>query len=230
MTHNPFFAISCLEKSKFLSISIHNGLGVDAGGVYFFRRSEGSWGDEQKLVDINGDAGDVFGWSVAIYGKTAIVGAYQHDDDSGDDTGSATIVKYWNSTWLPSSYLKASDRAASDYFGYAVSISANCVVIGAFGHDGIAADAGAAYVFQKTSGDDTTPVTEWDPVVKLIASDGAAGDKFGVAVSISGPYAIVGAKWDINSAGSAYVYDISAGPSPSPSRAMPAIPLLLLDD
>jgi hypothetical protein len=207
-----------------------NGLGVDAGSVYFFLRSDGSWGNEQKLVDINGDDNDLFGWSVAIYGNTAIVGGYQHDDDSGDDTGSATIVKYWNNTWLPSCYLKAPDRSALDYFGYSVSISANCVVIGAFGHDSIAADAGAAYVFQKTSEDDTTPVTEWDLLDKLVASDGAAGDKFGVAVSISGPYAIVGATWDINSAGSAYVYDISTGPSPPHSGNMPAIPLLLLDD
>jgi hypothetical protein len=207
-----------------------NGFGVDAGSVYFFQRSEGVWGNEQKLVDINhGDDNDLFGWSVALYGNTGIVGAYQ-DDDSGDDTGSATIVKYWNNTWLPSYYLTAPDRSASDYFGYSVSISADCVLIGAFGHDSIAADAGAAYVFQKTSEDDSTPVTEWDPLVKLIASDGAAGDKFGGAVSISGPYAIVGAKWDMNSAGSAYVYNIFAGPSPPSSKAMPAIPLLLLED
>jgi len=202
-----------------------NSMGANAGCVYFFQRSEGSWGNEQKFLDINGDADDAFGWSVAIYGNTAIVGAYKHDDDSGDDIGSATIVKYWNDFWLPSFYLKASDRAASDSFGYSVSISANYVVVGAFNGDGIVDDTGAAYVFQKTSGDDTTPVTVWDQLVKLISSDGAAGDRFGYSVSISGPYAIVGATQDINSAGSVYLYDIFAG-----AGGMPAVPLLLLFD
>lgn len=206
-----------------------NSMGVDAGSVYFFQRSEGVWGDEQKLVDINGDDVDAFGRSVAIYGRTAIVGADQHDDESGDNTGSATIVKYWNNTWLPSAYLKAPDREALDYFGFSVSISADTVVIGAFNGDGMAADSGAAYVFQKTSEDDTTPVTGWDLLAKLIASDGAAGDKFGYSVSISGPYALIGATQDNNSAGSAYMYDIFPGPSPG-SGSMPGIPLLLLDD
>ena len=203
-----------------------NSMGTNAGCVYFYLLSEGSWGDEQKFLDINGDDDDAFGWSVAIYGKMAIVGAYQHDDDSGDDTGSATIIKYWNGAWLPSSYLKASDRAASDSFGYSVSISANDVAISAFNGDGVVDDTGAAYVFHKIAGDDTTPVTEWEQVAKLISSDGAAGDKFGYSVSISGPYVLVGATQDNNSAGSAYLFDIFAGPG----GIMPAIPLLLMGD
>lgn len=199
--------------------------GVDAGAVYFFQRSEGVWGDEQELFDLYGDDGDAFGWSVAIYGRMAIVGAYQHDDESGDNTGSAIIVKYWNNFWFRSASLEAPDREAMDYFGYSVSISADTVIIGAFNGNGMVADSGAAYVFRRTSEDDTTYETVWDPLAKLIASDGAAGDKFGYSVSISGPYALIGATQDNNSAGSAYMYDIFSG-----SGVMPGIQLLLLDD
>jgi hypothetical protein len=67
---------------------------------------------------------------------------------------------------------------------------------------------------------------------KLVASDNPWG--FGSAVAVSGRYAIVGAKGDINSAGSAYTYEIAAQLSPPPPRpstgSIPAIPLLLMDD
>jgi hypothetical protein len=51
--------------------------------------------------------------------------------------------------------------------------------------------------------------TAWLQKQKLIASDGAASDYFGVSVSISGDYAIVGADWDDDKgdySGSAYVF------------------------
>ena len=187
-------------------------------------RSEGSWGNEQKLVELTGDDDDNFGWSVAIYGKTAVIGAYLHDDDVGDDTGSARIAKYYNNFWFPSYLLQASDRAASDGFGYSVSISATTVIVSAFNGDGAVADSGAAYVFKQTSGDDSSPVSVWKQTAKLIASDGALGDRFGYAASISGPYALVGATQDNNTAGSAYLFDIYAAQALSP-----AIPGLLLN-
>lgn len=49
----------------------------------------------------------------------------------------------------------------------------------------------------------------WPPQDKLTASDGGGGDVFGVSVSISGDYAIVGARWaDEKGAdsGSAYIF------------------------
>ena len=200
-----------------------NSSGTAAGCVYFYLRSEGSWGDEQKLVELTGDDDDSFGWSVAIYGKTAVIGAYLHDDDAGDDTGSARIAKYYNNFWLPSYLLKASDRAASDSFGYSVSISATTVIVSAFNGDGAVADSGAAYVFKQTSGDDTTPLSVWKQTAKLIASDGAVGDRFGYSASISGQYALVGATQDNSTAGSAYLFDIYAV-----LALTPAIPGLLL--
>lgn len=197
---------------------------TDAGSVYFYRRVEGTWEDEQKLVYPSGEEdGDLYGWSVAIYGNTAIIGAYERDDGAG----SAMIAKYWSDSWYPSCYLYASDRAAADNFGFSVSISANYVIVGAFNGDGLVDDSGAAYVFRKTSGDDILPLSKWEQMAKLIASDGAGYDRFGVSVSISGPDALVGAKWDNNSAGSAYIFDIFG--DPVPLGATPGIPILLLD-
>ena len=98
--------------------------------------------------------------------------------------------------------LTASDGEALDYFGNSVSISGTEVVVGASSEDENGTSAGAAYVFSLI--DD-----EWTEVIKLIASDGAAADKFGESVAIEGNRIIVGAPFDdddaINS-GSAYVF------------------------
>src|SRR5210317_1418263 len=48
-----------------------------------------------------------------------------------------------------------------------------------------------------------------DSQTKILAADGAAGDTFGVAVSISGDYAIIGSPYDddtVNASGSAYIF------------------------
>ena len=74
-------------------------------------------------------------------------------------------------------------------------------------YDGIGADSGAAYLYQNNSG-------VWSQVQKLVPADLAAGDQFGISVSISGDYAIVGENYDAdfgNRSGSAYIYYNNAG-------------------
>lgn len=100
--------------------------------------------------------------------------------------------------------LIAVDGAASDSFGFAVSIHADTAVVGVpFADIGGTNAQGAAYVFVRSGG-------LWYQQAKLIASDGAATDQFGTAVAVYGDTAVVGApKDDIASdidQGSAYVY------------------------
>ena len=66
----------------------------------------------------------------------------------------------------------------------------------------IGEDSGSAYVFRFDS-------TDWFQEVKLLPSDGAAGDYFGYSVTISGDTAIIGAIFDDDNgenSGSAYVF------------------------
>ena len=202
-----------------------NDRGANSGSIFIFRRTDSTWSG-WRLIDPNGAADDELGWSVSIDGHFAIAGA--HYNDGGEDltnSGSARIFEelYDTGLWGTLTYhrLTPSDSAASDEFGFSVSISGDCAVVGTLKYTN---GAGTVYVFRKSTEDDN-----WPQLEKLIASDGSIWG-FGSAVSISGKYAVVGAKWDINSAGSAYVYNISAGPSPPSSKAMPAIPLLLLED
>jgi len=86
--------------------------------------------------------------------------------------------------------LTASDGATNDYFGYAVAVSGNTVVIGedgatVSGHAG----QGAAYVFTE-SGSGWANMTQ---TAELTASDGAANAYFGDSVAIDGDTVVVGA-------------------------------------
>ena len=48
----------------------------DSRSVYvFFRRDGGTWEEVQKLTPTDGEAYDYSGWSVAISGDTAVIGA-----------------------------------------------------------------------------------------------------------------------------------------------------------
>jgi len=149
-------------------------------------------------------ADDLFGYAVALDGDTAVVGAV-FDDDGGTDAGSAYVYTRSGITWTLQQKLVASDGAGGDNFGVSVAINGDSIVVGAFleDHVGTGLDAGAAYVFTRNG-------AVWTQQQKLIASDGADGDRFGVDVAISSDTVVVGAYLDDNgletTAGSAYVF------------------------
>jgi len=64
--------------------------GVDAGAAYVFVRSGSTWSLHPKLTASDGAAGDDFGYSVALCGDYAVIGAPYHDDNA-PDAGSAYV-------------------------------------------------------------------------------------------------------------------------------------------
>ncbi|MCD4794849.1 MAG: T9SS type A sorting domain-containing protein [Bacteroidales bacterium] len=192
----------------------------------FFLQAQ-NWDEIIKTAASDRTASDYFGYSVSISGDYAIVGAYLEDHDvSGgnemSDAGSAYIFKNTGGTWSEVRKITASDRAASDNFGYSVSISGDYAVVGAHyeDHDASGGDektnAGSAYIFKKDQGG----TDNWGQLQKIIASDRTSYDYFGVSVSISNDYVIVGAHredHDANGgnemidAGSAYIFKKDQG-------------------
>jgi hypothetical protein len=61
------------------------------GSVYVYGSVGNVWSRQAKLLAADGSAYDVFGSAVALYGNTAIVGAY-NDDDRGTDSGIYILV------------------------------------------------------------------------------------------------------------------------------------------
>lgn len=169
--------------------------------------SHAVWQQSPKLYANDGVAGDNFGSAIALSGTTAVVGS-RHDDDLGMDSGAAYLIDAATGTQLGK--LLPNDGAADDLFGYAVGIRGATAIVGAFQDDDLGPDSGSAYLFDVATGTQTR---------KLIASDGAAGDLFGVAVAVGSTLAVVGAYGDdidddqANGElyGSAYLFDISTG-------------------
>ena len=140
---------------------------------------------------------DKFGYSVAVDGDIAVVGAYR-DGEKGDGYGAAYVfTRSGGVVWDEGVKLTASDGDSYDNFGISVAVGGNTIVVGASGYDGEDADgntrtnSGAAYVFTKDQG---TGV--WSQVAKLTASDGAALDYFGHSVAVSSDTVLVGAYLD----------------------------------
>eukprot|EP00729_Bicosta_minor_P004642 gene4642-7883_t len=187
-----------------------DGSGPDSGSAYVFQTSDGgaTWTEVAKLVASDAAEYDYVGYSVAISGSTAVVGAFG-DDGSGPDSGSAYVFQASDggATWTEVAKLVASDAAEYDYFGRSVAISGSTAVVGAYEDNDGGTNSGSAYVFQTSDGGAT-----WTEVAKLVASDAASFDYFGYSVAISGNTAVVGAYGvygnDASHRGSAYMFGL----------------------
>ncbi|MEM8487462.1 MAG: hypothetical protein AAF564_18060 [Bacteroidota bacterium] len=94
------------------------------------------------------------------------------------------------------------DGAVNDQFGVSVAHSGETLLVGANAHDAAGEDAGAVYFYQQNG-------TNWDFVQKVLVSEGAPADGFGIAVAVDGDYAVVGALGDderAENAGAVFVY------------------------
>lgn len=202
------WSVAVSGTTALVGANFDDDMGTNSGSAYLFDTLTGDL--LFKLTAADGEAGDQFGYSVAISGTTALIGAAL-DDDMGTDSGSVYVFDI--TTGLQINKLTASDAAAGDRFGTSVALSGTNAVIGSQYNDSMGADSGAAYLFDLLSGTETA---------QILASDGAAGDSFGRSVGISGTTAMVGAYAsddDGLSSGSAYVYEISTSEVPLPAGA-----------
>ena len=193
----------------------------NAGSAYIFQRDAGgveNWGQVAELTVIDGPENGFIGWSVALSGDTAIVGAWGGHSDNGGESGSAYIFERdfgGPDNWGRVAKLTASDAAFLDHFGWSVAVSGDIAFVSAPSNNDADpklenCDSGSAYIFQRDFGGPDN----WGEVVKLTASDDMCGDGFGVSVSLSGDIAIAGASGDDDGgaqSGSAYIFQRDAG-------------------
>jgi FG-GAP repeat/Lectin C-type domain len=194
------FSVAIDGTIALVGAPLHSDNGTSSGSAYLFDTTTGA--QIAKLLPSDGAAYDGFGYSVAIDGTTALVGAYEHNDN-GASSGSAYLFN--TSSGAQIAKLLPNDIAAGDWFGYSVAIDGTTAIVGARWHSDNGTNSGSAYLFDTTTG---------GQVAKLLPSDGAAGDAFGNSVAIDGTTAIVGAALgDDNgtNSGSAYLFDTTTG-------------------
>src|SRR5262249_33092489 len=80
---------------------------VNQGAAYAFVRNGATWTEQQKLTSSDGAANDEFGYSVALSGDTAVVGAIDGGGNNGH--GSAYVFARNGETWAQQQELTASD-------------------------------------------------------------------------------------------------------------------------
>ncbi len=147
-------------------------LATDAGAVYVYSRSAGTWSRQAYVKASNTGAGDNFGTSVALSGdgNALAVGAPLEDgggtgigstpDESAIDAGAAYFYTRSTGTWSQQTYVKASNPDTLDNFGTSVALNSdgNTLAVGAQLEDGSstgiggtpdnsAANSGAVYLY-----------------------------------------------------------------------------------
>ena len=133
--------------------------------------------------------------------------------------GQVLIWEKNSSDWTNTQTIVSSDGEKSDYFGFDVSVDGDWAIVGASN----AAAAGQGYIFKKTDPDNTwvenqilAPV---DDNNQLGISQSA---QFGRSVSMDSDYVIIGAPFDNNEQGSAFIFKkTSAGNWNQVSKCVP---------
>jgi hypothetical protein len=175
------------------------------GTLKLFRYSEGTWTEEDDL----GSTGNF-----SLHGDRLLVGDFG-DDVNGENAGAASIYRFDGDSWVVEQTIRASDGAAGDGFGgYVRLIEARALIVS--WHD--LEDARSAYVFDYDG-------SSWIETEKLVASDGMAGDQFGVGMAVSSDAAVIGAYSYTrveDRDGVAYAYNVV----PEPGRAVLALAAL----
>jgi hypothetical protein len=169
-----------------------------------------NWYQNNVLNSSDEDPSDGFGQAVSVNGNLALAGAPQKTVNVNATQGQAYIFTNNAGVWSQQAVLTASDGAAGDKFGSAVSLEGNTALIAAPGKNG---GEGTVYVFVSSGG-------VWTQQAELMASDSAASDDglFGSSVSLNGGVALIGASnrnpsMDSagTSTGAAYVFAQSGG-------------------
>jgi hypothetical protein len=170
---------------------------IEYGGVQFFDNLSGYWQSNGTITAPNLSAGANFGYSVAIDGDIAVIGAPKADVGASNNEGKVFVYKRNTATnnWALLVELTGGNAGANDNFGTSVDISGSLIIIGAPGDDiGISgtsyADQGSAYVFAFNG-------STFTQRAKLYTDVGYSGDAFGASVGIedtpTGDFIIIGA-------------------------------------
>jgi hypothetical protein len=164
---------------------------TDEGLAYVYDWDGTTWVETQILAGADLMPGDEFGSSVALAGEWAVVGAPSHavsDPVSGlplDHAGSVYVFRFDGTTWTQFTTLSAEEVAADQFFGQALAIDGNHIVVGAPGaeahHDDSLFDdgtgEGVVYVFSFEN-------ETWNLEADFVANDAGEGFEFGKSVDI----------------------------------------------
>ena len=159
-----------------------------AGAVYIFRREGDAWMQGMKLTPADSEAGDQFGFRLALSADTLVISApHKWTPSGGNAAGVVYVFKRAGETWNQQARLAAPDGAPFDLFGSALALQADTLAVSARGADPAGkTNSGAVYVYQRQG-------EEWLLSAKLVAPDAASRDYFGEAILLTEDVLVAGA-------------------------------------
>ena len=203
-------AVSGDGSTIVVSANCDDDKGVDSGSVYIFtKQTDGSYLETQKLLASDGEGGDGFGYRVAVSadGMTVVTSAFKDSVKNADAGIAYVFIKQANGSYIETQKLMTSDKVTDYQLSYSVAISGDglTIVVGVHLDDDKGSNSGSVYIFTKQSNG------SYLQTQKLLASDGAAGDVFGISVAVSenGSTVVIGAYGDDDKdtdSGSAYIF------------------------
>ncbi|MDJ0771201.1 MAG: C25 family cysteine peptidase, partial [Ilumatobacter sp.] len=187
-TANDLFGFAVAVRGATGVVGAPNAGTVGEGQAYVLVRSGNSFTEQAVLTGSATDSGDAFGWDVATSGRTILVGAPDQDDGATIGAGAAYVFTGVGDSWAERLDLASPAPETAGRFGVAVDTIGDLAIVGAEGENGA---TGQAHVFERSGG------TSWGVQgAPSTAGDGAAGDGYGAAVTISGFHLAVGAPGD----------------------------------
>ncbi|MEM6455852.1 MAG: hypothetical protein AAF772_12210 [Acidobacteriota bacterium] len=194
--------------------------GNESGAVYSFQRDVpmmSDWGQEERFEEPTLSGGDFFGGALALDGDTLAVGAIG-DGTIAPSAGAAYVYRREASAWVLEDKLAPLELQDFAFFGAAVALEGDTLAVGAYLDDGVAIDAGAVYVFERTPPEIAAlGGPSWTQIRILTGSMVQPGDNFGFSVALSGDILVVGAPLRDSSPGAGdeigaiYVFQRDAG-------------------
>ncbi|MBI5431838.1 MAG: FG-GAP repeat protein [Planctomycetes bacterium] len=203
---NGHFGWSVALESDRLAIGASQedqGTNFTCGALYVFERSAGVWTEQARLLASDRATLDKLGGSIDLSDDTLVAGAANESSAGTFNNGAAYVFVKNGANWTEQAKLLAPAQASSDFFGAAVVVDGDRIVVGAPSRDPAGlSNAGAAFVYQRIA-------TVWTHVATLTPSDAAASDAFGSSLALDGDTLIVGAPLKLQSGtanGAAYVF------------------------
>ena len=154
---------------------------------------------------------DGFGETLALYGDVLVIGApvAEHRDDAEmAGVGAAYVFQQDPSApeqWEFKQTLQGETISGFSYFGEALAVNENAVVVGArYETVNEVQSQGAAYVYQP----DDIDVDNWVEVEKLVAANGLSSTNFGEAVALDNEVIMIGANGYLGRKGAAFLHEV----------------------
>ncbi len=173
---------------------------MNSGAVYVYKRIGTNWDQEAYIKAVNGEAGDIFGYSLSLFGNTLAVGAPSESsnqttitngttastNNSSFNSGAVYVYVRTGTTWDQEAYLKAASvpPTPGQQLGITVSIYGDTIAASA-----TQSNEGAVHVFVRNAG-------AWTREAEIRAANPGSVNYFGFSLSIYEDTIAVGTYWE----------------------------------